>query len=140
MRTSTDERKGITMSEQKEKQLKKEKRLIKVTRDLICIGVREAPSMCPVYYALKCTLDNCPTQIVSPVYLGGDVSLYRQAKGEGERVFEIKLPQKAKAFIEDLDEGKSVKPFSFEINLPGRLVWPRRLERSTVHANTHPRA
>ncbi|PYV95028.1 MAG: hypothetical protein DMG86_22095 [Acidobacteria bacterium] len=56
MRTSKDERKGIQMLKQKKNQLKKEKRLIEVTRDFIRIGEREELCGCPVYYALKCAL------------------------------------------------------------------------------------
>ena len=33
----------------------------------------------------------------------------------------IALPDKAQAFIENFDEGKKVKPFSFEINYEGEL-------------------
>ena len=112
-----NERKGIIMLEQRKKQLRKEKRLIEVTRDFIRIGEREELCGCPVYYALKCALG----QEIGAVY-GTMVQLHRDEGGPECRVYNIKLPRKVRFFIKRFDEGKSVKPFSFEIDVPTRAA------------------
>ena len=94
-----------------------EKRLINVTRDFIRIGNPEEPCECPVYYALKSALNNA-SQGVSGVYRGSKVTLARDEGGRECKRYNIKLPCEARSFIKRFDEGKSVKPFRFEIDVP----------------------
>ena len=79
---------------------------IEITQHDIDYGVRGEYSLCPIARAVK-------RKIYGKVTVSGDhISIF--TTDIIRRYSYYKLPQKAKDFIKRFDEGKKVKPFTFE--------------------------
>ena len=79
---------------------------IEVTQHDIDYGVRGEYSLCPIARAVKRKING------EVIVFGDDISFF--TTDIIRRYSYYKLPQKAKDFIKRFDEGKKVKPFTFE--------------------------
>ena len=80
---------------------------IEVTQHDIDYGVRGEYSLCPIARAVKRKING------EVIVFGDDISIFTTVIII-RRYSYYKLPQKAKDFIKRFDEGKKVKPFTFE--------------------------
>ena len=80
---------------------------IEVTQHDIDCGVRGEYSLCPIARAVKRKING------EVIVFGDDISIFTTMIII-RRYSYYKLPQKAKDFIKRFDEGKKVKPFTFE--------------------------
>ena len=104
------------------------KRLINVNQNHIQMGKPKEPLGCPIYLALKDA--RVPVTRVEDYVFETTRKLKR---GVVDQFYD--LPSRASRFIKRFDEGKSVKPFSFEINVPVRCRIPyEELSRGTRRA------
>lgn len=79
-----------------------------VTKEHIDNGVCGSSTNCPIAYAL---IEK------SSVKLRSVGSGFVEVVNKKNETFLYILPQKARQFIEDFDDGKEVEPFSFEMRL-----------------------
>ena len=85
---------------------------IKVTQHDIDYGVRGEYSLCPIARAVKHKING------EVMVYGDDMSIFTTDIIRRYRYYKLpqnyKLPQKAKDFMQRFDDGKKVKPFTFE--------------------------
>ena len=79
---------------------------IKVTQHDIDYGVRGEYQLCPIARAVKHKING------EVMVYGDDMSIFTTDIIRRYRYY--KLPQKAKDFMQRFDDGKKVKPFTFE--------------------------
>ncbi len=84
------------------------KKLIKVTKDDISKGKPRANNRCPIARAIKRILPNWEFIEIGREYMTYGI-LPRQR---------VELNQRAKCFIDQFDDGKKVKSFSFYLDIP----------------------
>lgn len=77
---------------------------IKVTQDDIDVAEQGSSMYCPIAYAAKRVFNTDEVDVASTLDVSTD---------ELSESLVYELPQKATRFIEDFDDGKTVKPFTF---------------------------
>lgn len=82
---------------------------INVTQNRINEGWRCSASSCPIAKAMR-------RQLRGTVLVNGDTVTF------GGKFKSVELPRKAKTFVTDYDLYRMVRPFSFRITVPNKLV------------------
>jgi len=86
---------------------------IQVTKKDIKAGAQDSPTDCPIARALRRA---CPN--FQFVYVGDDFASLNRTPCELSNCEQIDLPEVARQFVRQFDNGDDVKPIRFEMQIP----------------------
>ena len=92
-----------------------ETKTIHVTQEDIDQGIPEAPTACPIWYALTRQLTFAAKEDPFFEVNGDEIEFYDDA---GRPPQKVPLPDAAQLFVQAFDNEDDVEPFAFELELP----------------------